>query len=74
MACIGDVLFIKNPLWNEEAELGEADYESDLGREVGVFDKWTRRTICGETSLFTKNSCWSKHRLTADFNADLLLM
>ena len=40
MACDGNVLFIKNPLWNEEAELGEADYESDLGREVGDFDSY----------------------------------
>ena len=38
MACIGDVYEIKNPLCGIEAEQGEADYGSDLGREVGVFD------------------------------------
>ena len=38
MACIGDVYEIKNPVCGIEAEQGEADYGSDLGREVGVFD------------------------------------
>ena len=38
MACIDDVYKIQNPLWNGYAEQSEADYESDLGREVGVFD------------------------------------
>ena len=39
MACIGDVLEIKNPLCGIEAEQGEADYGSDLGRGVGVLDR-----------------------------------
>ena len=42
MACIGDVCEIKNPLCGIQAEQSEADYESDLGREVGDFDNQER--------------------------------
>mgnify|MGYP003334085282 CR=1 FL=1 len=38
MACNGNVLLIQNPLWNEEAERGEAAYGEDFGAKVGVFD------------------------------------
>lgn len=38
MACTDDVLIIQNPLWNEQAEQGEAAYGTDLDRTVGVFD------------------------------------
>ena len=38
MACTDDVLFIQNPLWNGNAELGEADYASESDRTVGFFD------------------------------------
>ena len=38
MACISNVYKIQNPLWNCDAELGEAAYGDDLDPKVGVFD------------------------------------
>ena len=38
MACIDDVYIIQNPLWNEQAEQGEAAYGEDFDTKVGVFD------------------------------------
>ena len=63
MACIGDVLEIKNPLCGIEAEQGEADYGSDLGREVGVLDsdgqtemerRWSRQLHGEDRARFRK--------------------
>ena len=38
MACNGNVYITETPLWNEEAELGEADYGSDQDTKARVFD------------------------------------
>ena len=39
MACESNVLLIQNPLWNGEAEQGEAAYGKDFDTKVGLFDR-----------------------------------